>query len=82
MTTKEIKEKIIDSLSLIGIFVDCNEDEDVNLSEYVEDSITFVQFIVEIEDQLEINIPDELLSLSLLDSLCGFAEMLAELKIS
>lgn len=80
MNTDHIKEKLIQSLSLIGIIVDYDGKEDINLSEYIEDSIIFVQFIVEVEDQLGINIPDYLLSLDLLESLNGFAEMISEIN--
>lgn len=76
---KNYKEIIINVLIDLGI--DCSEinlnsDTDVDLSEYITNSLTFINFIVKIEEKLEIKIPDEFLILEKLTSLNGFINML------
>lgn len=74
----EIKEKIINCLKNIGIEIPNNK-EDIDLREYFEDSIMFVSAIVEIENQLKIEIPDEFLVYDKLSSLNSFAMELQDL---
>ena len=76
---KNCKEIVINVLTDLGIDcseIDLNPNADVNLSEYITDSITFINFIVRIEEDLEIEIPDNFLILDKLTSLNGFINML------
>ncbi len=74
----EIKKIIVKTLEEQGIFIEL--EEDVNLLEYNIDSITFMSIIIELESQLNIEFPDELLSYDSLRSLNGFATLILELK--
>lgn len=74
----EIKKIIIETLEEQGIFIEL--EEDVNLLDYNIDSITFMTIIIELESQLNIEFPDELLSYDSLRSLNGFATLILELK--
>lgn len=74
----EIKKIIIETLEDQGIFIEL--EEDVNLLDYNIDSITFMSIIIELESQLNIEFPDELLSYDSLRSLNGFATLILELK--
>lgn len=56
-----IRDNIIQALAKVFIFVDSAENEDVNLETYIEDSIQFMSFIVELEQIFNIEFPPELL---------------------
>jgi len=60
METEKIKRAIEIALENAGIFADLN-DEDINLINMFEDSIQFIMFIVKLEEDLKIDIPNELL---------------------
>lgn len=62
MENINIRSQVIEVLASNYIFIDCNEKDDVDLSLYIEDSIQFVSFIVELEKSFEIEIPDEFLN--------------------
>lgn len=71
-----IKEKIIESLEELGIFVD-ESDEDIDLNEYGLDSFMYISLIVTLEDKLGISFPDELLLREKFSSINGFANLLS-----
>ncbi len=75
MTTRE---KVIECLSNVGVLINSNTD-DVNINDYDLDSITFISFIVEIEKEFEIEIPDGYLYVNILQSLNGFVNLVDEL---
>lgn len=56
----EIKNKLIIILNNIGVIVD-EEEVDINLIEYGIDSISFISFIIEVEKEFGISLPDEVL---------------------
>jgi len=56
-----IRDNIIQALAKVFIFVDSTENEDVDLETYIEDSIQFMSFIVELEQIFNIEFPPELL---------------------
>lgn len=58
----------------IIFFDDCCTDFSIN--DYISDSIMYIQFILFLEEKLEIEFPDELLVPELLDSAKEFAQML------
>lgn len=72
-----IREKCIEILCCLGIIVD-DTDVDIDLSEYEIDSTLFVSFIVEVEREFNILIPDELLTIDSLSSLNGFCIYIEE----
>jgi acyl carrier protein len=72
-----IREKIFDVLEANGIYVENGKDsEDLDLREYIADSIQFINFIVELERELDIEFPDEALLFDNIVSLNGFVTIL------
>jgi acyl carrier protein len=56
----EIKEKVIGCFEELGIFAD--KSENFLLSEYVQDSMTYMMFLVGLEQAFGVDVPDEHLS--------------------
>lgn len=74
------RKDIIPILSNIGILIDEQmETFDVDLTEYILDSIQFISFIVELERELNIEFPDELLLYDNIRSLNGFKSLIENL---
>lgn len=68
---------VIDCLDIVGVQIpDLNEDQDVDLTEYDMDSLTFIAFIIEVEKKFDIIIPDEFLLYNNYKSLYGFCEFI------
>jgi acyl carrier protein len=72
-----VREKLFEILEESGLYVERkSSEEDIDLREYIVDSVQFMSFIVEIEAQLNIEIPDEVLVYDNLGSLNGFTSIL------
>lgn len=71
-------EKAINDIGIIFNFQQADTN-DIDLTEFIEDSVHFVQFIVALEDNLDIEIPNELLNFQLLTSWNGFSSMVEEI---
>jgi acyl carrier protein len=67
MDNKAIQSGIIECLKNIGIFVD--DADNFELPEYIDDSVSFLTFIVELERKFEVEIPDNYLSMKELNTL-------------
>lgn len=52
------------------------DEEDFAISDYISDSISFIQFIIAIEEQIQRELSDDFLYVDVLDSAKGFAEKL------
>lgn len=71
------REKILEILEANGIFVDKEKiEDDIDLREYITDSIQFISFIVEIEKELKMEFPDEFLLFDKIASLNGFSNII------
>lgn len=81
ITYDNIKEEVVKILENNGVVVQMENDGDAILDIADIDSITFISFIVDIENTFGIAIPDELLSLMIIQSLNGFVCVLSELLI-
>ena len=79
MTPVMIKKILIDVFEDAGIYVDCEEKDDINISNYIKDSIQFISIIVAMEEKLEIEIPDELLSLDTFGSFNHLIDIILEI---
>lgn len=66
----DIKEKTRKILYDMGFSID--SENDVNLLEYGVDSLQFIEFVVSIEEEFDIVIPDEVLLMDNISSLNGF----------
>lgn len=74
-----IKEIVITTLENNGVIVELTNG-DADISSYPIDSITFISFIVDLENALDIIFPDDYLSINTLQSINGFTNLLIELK--
>ena len=72
------RERIEGCLNTVGILIDPTSD-DVNLNDYDVDSISFISFIVEVEKEFDIEIPDGYLYVEILQSLNGFVNLVEQL---
>ena len=75
MHIEKINNFLLEILSEMGIYIDMKIDEenDIDLTEYISNSIDFITFFIEIEDTLNIELPDTLLGLDNIKSLHAFA---------
>lgn len=70
----DVKKKLLQCFLNIGVVIDDTED-DVDLKEYITDSVQFIAAIVEIERIFSIEFPDELLLFSVFDSFNGLVKI-------
>lgn len=78
--SEKIKRHIFNILDEFGIYVSSYDmKKDIDLREYLVDSLQFIYFIVEFEDRLSISIPDDILTYDSISSINGFTNMMAEL---
>ena len=70
----DVKETLLQCFLNIGVVIDDTED-DVDLKEYITDSVQFIAAIVEIERIFSIEFPDELLLFSVFDSFNGLVKI-------
>ncbi len=78
MDINQIHEKVVLELQKLGIILD--NIEDVNLNDYMDDSLQFISFIVQVEQAFDIVFPNEELLLNSLYSLDGFCELIKEIR--
>ena len=75
----KIKNDVIEVFNELGIETEAIGENDVDLTEFIVESIMFISFIVELEDKLGIEIPEELLDINCIKSLNTFSTILEEL---
>ena len=87
MSITEIETTIIETLDEMGVYIDASNTSittddvgptDIDLRDYIVDSIMFITLIVELEKKFNIDFPDELLWIESLSSLSGFSYLLME----
>lgn len=66
----DVRKKLSEILYDMGFSID--SENDVNLLEYGMDSLLFIEFIISVEEELGIIIPDEALLMENISSLNGF----------
>lgn len=80
MEKERVKTAILKSLDEIGAFLeDAEIGDDLDLREFILDSLQFISFIIELETELNIEIPSELLLFDNLSSFASFREIILEL---
>lgn len=62
----------------MGFIILENEQDDFAITDYIPDSLTFIQFIVALEESFEVELPDDFLDNELMASAKGFAGKLDE----
>ena len=75
MDIKKISECLLSILAEMGIYIVSYdyEENDIDLTEYISNSIDFITFFIEIEDAFKIDLPDELLGFENIRSLNSFS---------
>ncbi len=75
---KNIKMQIRKILCEMGIYInDINIDYDLN--DYLLESIQFISFIAQVEQELNIELPDDMLIVDAVKSLDAFSERISDL---
>lgn len=64
----DITERILNCLLELGIVFE-QEENNFELTDYIEDSLTFISFASELENEFDIEIPDEYLLQGVLGTL-------------
>lgn len=64
----DITERILNCLLELGIVFE-QEENNFELTDYIEDSLTFISFVSELENEFDIEIPDEYLLQGILGTL-------------
>lgn len=78
----QIRSKLLKILEESGIYIDEEEKKkDIDLRDYITDSIQFVGFIVEIEEELNMEFPNDLLLFDQIASLNGFANTIESIML-
>lgn len=72
---KNIRDIVYEVIDEMGIYIDITE-EDFDLSEYIVDSLQFLTFVINLEERLGIEIPDDLLLYDKMYSFNGYCKML------
>lgn len=76
----EIKEKVLYVMESIGVFVEDDvKDTNFDMRDYIVDSLQFISFIVNLEKELGIVYPDELLLMDKIGSFDGFCSIIESL---
>ena len=78
MEFDKIRKVILKLLENNGIVIESDEG-DLDLRNYSIDSIMFISFIVDLENEFSIAIPDEYLTIELLQSIDGLTNLIIEL---
>ena len=81
MNNQEARDFVLECLDSIGIYLTPEETtKDLDLREYLENSLQFISFIINIENQLNIEVPDDFLLYDRISSLNAYCEMLSALE--
>ena len=72
-----IFNKIIKCMVEIGIIIEASLEGFID--EDIDDSLTYISFIVEIEEEFNISIPDEYLQADIIETYDDVAEMIQQL---
>ena len=80
MTFEEIKNKVYDVLASVGVFIEEEIVEaDHDLSDYFDDSLQFITFIVGLEQAFDIELPDDMIVLEAVSSLNNLCKKIADI---
>lgn len=74
-----VKQGIISELNNLGILIDDSE-EDADFISMGMDSITYISFIVALEERYRIQIPDEHLAMENATTINGLANLIEEIQ--
>ena len=75
-----IRDRIISVFELNGFFLPFDSCSDIDITEYDISSLNFVSIIIGIEDEFDLEIPDERLTLDIFKSFNGLVELITVLE--
>lgn len=78
MDIKYVKEIMRQALEESGIYIDISSEEDIDLTNFIESSIQYISIIVNIEELLDAEVPDELLLYDNFKTFNNVCEILAD----
>lgn len=73
----EVRKTLISIFEELGIIIE--EEEDFDIQEYIVDSLVYMSFIVNMEQRFGIEIPDDFLLISKMNSFNAYCEILLTL---
>jgi acyl carrier protein len=73
---------VIECLANIGVDIECDDEKDFDLRLFLNDSMTLISFIIELESVLDCEIPFEMIQIENMASVNGFCLMLEDLACS
>ncbi len=83
MSREEIKKGIITCFQNVGIMIPLDDiSDDLEIQEYIEDSIMFITMIIELENHFGIEIPDEYLLPEMLSNLGSLTDIVEKKLLS
>ena len=68
MSEEMVKTLLIAIFEEEGIYIDSNEEADINISNYIKDSLQFISIIVAIEEKFGVEISDGIMVLEAFES--------------
>ncbi len=75
-----VRKLILNFFEENGVYIgEVAENDDIDLHEYIADSMQYVYFIVELEKKLGLELPDEVLLYDNLTSLNGFSNFIEKI---
>lgn len=80
MTLEELKAAIYETLLESGIMIDSIE-EDLDLRDFIQDSLQFISFAVNLEQKLNVELDDELLLFNSVASFNNYSQRIYDLLI-
>lgn len=81
MNIENIKELIYNILIAMGIYIE-KTNKDVDLTEYITDSLDYISFFVELEEALDIELPDDLFLMDTIKSINALSQKIELLLLT
>jgi len=75
-----VRKTLLNIIDEMGIVVD-DDNNDFILNEYITDSLSFISFIIEIENQFNIEVPVELLLISKMNSFNAYCDTILSVVV-
>ena len=80
-----VENSIIEVMNQVGMFIDLNTDsdnDDVDLREFIQNSVQFISFVLELENVFNIVLPNQYLLIDNFSSLKAIALNIEELLLN
>ncbi len=75
---REIRKRIIEALNDVGVIL-MNDEDDVDISELITDSLQWISFIISLEDRMGVEWPDELVLIDNFTSLNALVRLVFDI---